>query len=371
MSYTKVLVIGGHGFLGAKVLKGLSSITYLEVDVGSPDRNSPDSIYIDLNDASTFSAMEKFDHIINCSNSLNAKPDKAIAYALEQGLTFIEMSADLDTIERLITADRNKTLTEDGPFKGVLIIGAGVFPGISNLLAKELYESTKGCEQLEVVIRFSPLSGAGHGMCDLMSNLLQTNTVRYENGARVEEEPISSGVDVKTGEKKYKSLKAGLPEGIMLFFSTKASTTAAYFAPAPGILRMPILIFSRVLNYLKVIRDPLQSIFVLMCKLFRGNLLKNKATFIEMTAIANRDTYPETLAIKISDGILAGAYIPAVLLEHLHSAEKPKPGMYFIDQILELSETIPMLEDISEGEIRIALPIKSNKPVGGADILSA
>src|SRR5689334_10212446 len=118
----RVLVIGGRGFLGGRVVAGLRAQPGLEVVAGSRGGG----VAVDLGVPESFAAMDGFDTVVDCSDSLAAPPDAALAWCVARGKTFLETTAEPRTIERLLRAGPG------GP--GLAVVGVGLFPGVSNLL---------------------------------------------------------------------------------------------------------------------------------------------------------------------------------------------------------------------------------------------
>ena len=91
----RVLVVGGRGFLGSRTVTALRRLPETEVAVGSR-RGGDGCVEIDLSDYSSRTAMEGFDVVVNCADSLEVAPGRAAEYCLLQGITFVETSADAD-----------------------------------------------------------------------------------------------------------------------------------------------------------------------------------------------------------------------------------------------------------------------------------
>lgn len=350
----RVLVIGGRGFLGAKVVAAFRGWPDTDVLVSSHEADSPELMLLDLNDVTTFTLMKNFDFVINCSNTFVAPPDKAIDYCLQNGITFLETTADSDTIERLLISYRGVNNAGDNRHRGMVILGLGIFPGLSNIVARELYSDMKSCDRLEVAIRFSPISGAGHGMCMLMQKSLAIPVVRYSHGKRVEEGPYGGGAVIKFGHTERATLMAAFPESIMLHWSTGVPGTATYFAPMPGLFHPVISIFSTVINGIGAIRGPLLWLFRQACVLLRARLLRNRMTPVYLTAVGKRRSGSEKyLSLKVTDGLRAGAYVISAAVAILFGKSKKLSGVYLPDEIFGLAELVGHIVKNVKGEVKI------------------
>ena len=119
----KILVIGGQGFYGARVLAAIAALGE-PVEVAAGGRRGP--VTIDLTRPETFPAMADFALVVNSSDAVNAPPDAAMAWCLARGIVWLDMGADAPTVERLLAVESQG---------GTAMVGVGVFPGLSTALA--------------------------------------------------------------------------------------------------------------------------------------------------------------------------------------------------------------------------------------------
>ena len=209
----RILVIGGKGFLGSRIAAALRQIEGAEVVVSSR-RGGGEVVACDIEDSSSRPAMAGFDVVVNCADGLRAAPEKAAEFCLLSGATFIETTADAVVMERLWETARKVPDPQ-----GTLVLGAGLFPGLSNLLAADLVARHGVPERLEVGVRYCPWSVAGAGVCDLMVEAASRPAVRYEAGERVEDPPVTVAGSFPFSGVQRNALGVGLPEALMLHWS--------------------------------------------------------------------------------------------------------------------------------------------------------
>jgi len=173
-----VLIVGGYGFYGSKVAEALTARGYTIGRGTRSARGREDAVQVDLTDPATYPAMDPFEIVVNCSDSVGAAPDQAVQHILATGGVWLEMGADGPSMERLLALEPGADAT------GTAVLGVGVFPGMSTVLARTVAEDGPSCNTLELGIRVSPLSGAGRGTCALMAESLFVPATRYEGGAR-------------------------------------------------------------------------------------------------------------------------------------------------------------------------------------------
>ncbi len=168
----RVLVIGASGYYGTQVVRSLQQVDGIDVLRGR--RKGGDGwIQIDLADISTYSAFEQADLILNCADTVGAPSDQAVLFCLKHGHTFFEMGADTPTLQRLLR------LPIPADSTGRAVIGVGIFPGLSTVLAHHASQQVEDCQRLDFAVRISPFSGAGKANCALMAKMLAEPAIRY------------------------------------------------------------------------------------------------------------------------------------------------------------------------------------------------
>ena len=205
--HRRILVIGGNGFLGRRVCSALQKTLSAEVWVGSRHAQGERSVTFHLEQPQTFAALGTFDCVVNCADTSSSSSLALAQWCWKNGITFLETTADTKVLEEIWRWHAAIPKENHG---AVLLLGIGLFPGLSNLLAAEHCSSLPSCQQLEVGVRVSPFSGAGPGICALMVKMAQQNTPCYEAGQRIERAPVSAGMKVPFGNSTHQALQVGL-----------------------------------------------------------------------------------------------------------------------------------------------------------------
>lgn len=357
----RVLVIGGTGFLGRKTVRALAKVPRARVSVGyrrrPPDptpsdqgREPPSAARIDLNDPSTFSVMSDYDWVVNVSDTLAASPEQIVDYALDRGIRFLEAGAHAATMERLIRRTRGPAADPDR-WTGCVVLGVGLFPGMSNLLAKELVSWAGPPEELNVVIRLNPLSGGGAGLVELMVRATQEETISWEHGQRVAHPPVRQGIKVFTGRRKVPTIGLGFPEVHMIRASLGIPTVGSYVTTIPTLPAW----FSRPLLRWMPDGPAAEKAFVPLMRrylsLIRLRLFKNKPAFVEVNAVTGEG---KQLALRTDDGAAATAHVLAGTVQAL-AADPPAPGAYLPDEVLNLGDVTSRVLALADGAFTFTL----------------
>jgi len=284
----RILVIGGFGFYGERVCSALTDAGYA-VDRGTRDpRGRERAVAFDLRATEHLGRLADYDAIVNCSDSVHAPPDRAIEHILAHGGTWFEMGADAVATRRLLDLDPG-----DAP-KGRVVLGVGVFPGLSTALAKAVHDESPGCERLELGIRVSPLSGAGIGNCALMAESLFVPASRYEDGVRrVTRTAMGPTVYLPFGGSRQPSVNFALPDTELIAAVTGARSVTAYLSVAPNLLRFNFGALAWLAWALRPLRSQVVWALTWQLVLLRALLLRRVMSRVTLVAIADRGTEGE------------------------------------------------------------------------------
>ncbi len=332
----KVVVIGGSGFLGAKTVAALRRFPDVQVEVAS--RRGP--LVVDVGVPETFSALAAADVVVDLSDGTRSRPDALAAWCLESGKTLLEATSDAETIRRLVDAHR----TAKGP--GRVVLGAGIFTGVSNLMARDVAEAAGAGCSLTWAVASSPFSGAGKGTIALMVDGTKRPTVKTVDGKRVEH-GLSRGPTIDFSGTLRPTLRASLAEAEMLPVSTGATNVETFFAPKPGFLVTAFTMLPAALLAKSWFRALLEAYFTLL----RRFLLRSVSSSVQMVARAEKSEKVFTRTVSCSDGMEAGAWALAAMAEAV-GRTPPPVGLSFIDDVVRLE---PLTKRVNEVAARAVL----------------
>lgn len=317
-----MVVLGGTGFLGARAVAALTKIPGAEVAVAS--RRGP--VVVDVTKAETYEALAPYELVIDLADSTTYAPDALVAWCLARGKTVIECSSDTRCVERLHAVGRQAG-------QGQLILGGGIFTGVSNLLARDVADAVGQAQAVTLGISTSPYSGGGRSVAALMASTLSTPTVVYADGARTE-------IALKAGPKMElapnvarATLKAPFPEAFMLHASTKAPNVEVLFAPRPALL---VAAFAAIPGF--VARSGFFG--ALMRAYFwilRGVFLKSVPSRVELAATARANGTTARRWVHGDDGMMAGAWALAGAVAELGPFQQ---GTFLLDDRVRLEPVI-------------------------------
>ena len=307
--------------------------------------------------------MAKHDFVVNTSDTLAAPPTLAIDYALYRGVHFVEAGAHSGTMEGLMRRTRGPAADTDG-WTGTLLLGMGLFPGLSNLLAGQLVQWVGLPERLDVVVRLNPLAGGGPGLVELMVRATQDDTVYYEGGARASGPALRSGVPLFTGRTTVPTMGVGLPEAHMLHASLGIPSVATYVTSVPT---LPGWMTAPLLRWMP--KGPgAEKVFVPLLRRYlramRTVLFKGKAEFVEINVVTGDG---DQLTLRTDDGVAATAHALAAGVAAM-AASDPPPGAYLPDELLGLGDVINRMLAAAQGDFQLTLHSKLGTPLPGSGV---
>ncbi len=351
----RVIVVGGRGHLGARAVAALRRLPggdSREIIVAG--RRGP--LRIDLAEPSTFDALAAGDLVIDVADSTGVAPDALARYCLDHGITFLEASSDAVVVDRLTESLRGAS------GEGAVILGAGIFTGLSNLLASRAVRDVANAEapaasatnaapvtELVLGISTSPFSAAGGSTVRLMGALLGVPARSWAFGRRVLSAPIGPGQKLPFPCGKRPSLRAALAEPDMLHESLGVPDISVFLALRPGLL---CAVFLALPNFL------VRSAFFAFVTRFsftvlRRVLLARTITRVEMVALARgADGVTKKRTLVAEDGMRAGGVAIAAIAAVLVTKTLHGLGLRMIDQVVDLDEVMEKIRLLgAPGEI--------------------
>jgi hypothetical protein len=333
----KVVVVGGNGHLGALAVRALRRAgPSVEVVVAS--RRGP--LRVDLADPTTFGALDGATVVVDVANATASAPDALARHCLERGIVFVESTSDAAALARLAA------LRAEGP--GAVVLGAGIFTGVSNLLAREAVRAARSARSVLLAISSSPYSAAGSGTIDLMTAAMARPSVRWRAGARTEGPNIERGPRVRFPSGELPSLRMSFAEQEMIGPSTGVPDADVVFAPRPSLLVAAFLLLPGALLRAGWFRWCMNAYFVVL----RKWLLGFRRSAVEIVAEVEGEGAARR-AVRAADGMAAGGNAIAAIalaLGRRALAGEPPRGVRFVDQELELGPVVELANSLAAGD---------------------
>lgn len=318
-----MVVLGGSGFLGGRVVAALKAAG---ADVQVASRRS--AVAVDVTQPATWEALAPFELVIDLSDTVSHAPDELIAWCLARGKTVIEATSDAPCVERLQARFGTET-------RGRLVLGGGIFTGVSNLLAQDVARAVGTVEAVTLGVSSSPFSGSGKGTIELMLRAMEVPAVRYERGQRVEEPKIRKGPVLDFGNARRPTGFMSLAEPSMVRASTKAADVEVLFAPKPSLLVTAFVLLPAWLVRQKWFHAFMRAYFTVL----RRVLLRSVPSSVQLVASARGGGQTVTRHVHSPDGMEGAGYALAAMAEGVASAA-PWQGVRCIDELVDLGPIV-------------------------------
>ncbi len=313
----RVAVIGGRGHFGRSVVAGLREHADIEVVVAG--RSVHNDIRVDLADSASLHALDEHDAVVNCADSLAAPPDMLVRRCLHGGPPLVETVGEPVAIRRIL----HSVACDDTPPRSPVLLGAGIFPGMSNLVAAEAIAAVEDCSGVEVAMRWNPMSAGGAGMVGLVPHLLVVPTHRIVDGAVVEGPSMGPGPDLPFPDGVHGSLHLPFTEPTLLAHThPHLRSIAAYGSVDPDVMMSMFRWFPKWLLCCR----PMRALLWLQFTVIRRLVRRGTPAHVRIVARARNDAGKEEIrTFEAEDGIAtAGRIVAAMLLELRHAP----PGLH-------------------------------------------
>lgn len=333
------MVIGARGHLGSRIVQALEQLD--GVEIVNPRRHGGRGQSVDLDRPATFAALQEIDITINAASTHHAAPDALARHALQHGHRLLETSSDRRVMQRLL--ELRHTVRDA---RGTLLLGAGIFTGLSNLLGASTVAASGACDRLELTVCASPFSGAGAGTVALMLDALRTPACKVIDGEAVELKPIGRGPEFPAGP----SLLVSFAEPQMLHASSGVPNVSMYMVPKPAALAATFLATPSWLRNSRSFRALLWLQFTLL----RRFLLRGRPTRVELTARAYSRGNGETAmhVLSAADGMWS-AGVASASIASLLAGRRQQPGVFCVDECVTLQEVVERMGRIDPGCIEL------------------
>lgn len=362
----RVLVVGGHGFYGRRIGKALRSIGGVEIVVGCrtgalPPGGPADArtVSFDLAKPETLEDGSRYDLVVNAADTIRAKPDATIRHVLRHGGCLLDVGADPRTTERLLAID-------DRDARGQVVLGAGLFPGLSTLLAHDVRRSSGAADDalaLELAILLEPLSGAGDGSCELMMEALETPSVRYESGQRVEGGTVGpiQRHRFPCASRPRRAAVLAMPDTHLLHRAFPRASVTSSLGVEPSMFLESLRALAAMLGIARRLgRRPhtfLRSSAGMMLRQMRARLLRERPTRIRMIAAARDVAHParqSSATLDLDDGQHAvGIAVAAAVRMLLERSATLAPGLHDLGDFTTLARLVETMRSLAGPSLRI------------------
>uniref|UniRef100_A0A453KBA0 Saccharopine dehydrogenase NADP binding domain-containing protein n=8 Tax=Triticinae TaxID=1648030 RepID=A0A453KBA0_AEGTS len=247
-SSARVLVLGGTGRVGGSTATALSKLRPdLNILIGGRNREKGESLASELGEQSEFvkidtgnaamleKALEDVDLVVHTAGPFQREAECTVLQAaISTKTAYIDVCDDMDY------SWRAKAFHEEAKAQGVpAITTAGIYPGVSNVMAAELVNAARSEDGEPERLRFfyytAGSGGAGPTILATSFLLLGEDVIAYNKGEEIKLKPYSGvlNIDFGKGVRKRDVYLLNLPEVKSAHKFLGVPTVSARFGTAP------------------------------------------------------------------------------------------------------------------------------------------
>ncbi|XBI80001.1 hypothetical protein VPH35_089281 [Triticum aestivum] len=268
-SSARVLVLGGTGRVGGSTATALSKLRPdLNILIGGRNREKGESLASELGEQSEFvkidtgnaamleKALEDVDLVVHTAGPFQREAEcTVLRAAISTKTAYIDVCDDMDY------SWRAKAFHEEAKAQGVpAITTAGIYPGVSNVMAAELVSAARSEDGEPERLRFfyytAGSGGAGPTILATSFLLLGEDVIAYNKGEEIKLKPYSGvlNIDFGKGVRKRDVYLLNLPEVKSAHKFLGVPTVSARFGTAPFFWNWGMEAFAKFLP-VELLRD--------------------------------------------------------------------------------------------------------------------
>ncbi|KAH9617276.1 hypothetical protein KSS87_009637 [Heliosperma pusillum] len=345
---SRVLILGGTGRVGGSTAIALSQFSPgLRIDVGGRNREKGEEmtkklgekskfVEIDLNNVDALeAALEDVDLVVHTAGPFQqAETCSVLEAAIRTKTAYVDVCDDTSY------AFRAKSYCKDAVAANIpAIITAGIYPGVSNVMAAELVRIARDEVETEPErLRFSYYTagtgGAGPTILSTSFLLLGEEVIAYKKGEKVKLKPYSGMVNVDFGKgiRKKDVFLLNLPEVRSTHEVLGIPTVSARFGTAPffwnwGMVMMTNLLSPEFLKDKKKVQQ-LVELFDPVVRAVDGIAGERVSMRVDLECSNGQNTVGifSHKQLSVSVGVSTAAFVLAVL------EGSTQPGVWFPEE---------------------------------------
>lgn len=347
----KILVIGGFGFFGQKIVESLQKLPNTDIVIGTRKSNeNPKTLQLDLEDASELRKLKAFDFVVNTVTVADNKYKALIYYCLTNKVRFIDTTADFQANKLLLTIKATiKYEIGEKEINGLFVFGAGIFPGLSNLIYKRHLEKYTVNNSISLNVRYKVLSGAGKGMCMLMIKAISTPCFWFEKSDLISKKvPFGSLRKESFNSRNHSSLQLSLPEILFINANAQIPTIKAFISFEPTFITITGYYFFNLIPYLGFLKNAFLKLLYIGFYVVRGVLFKNTNTDIYISCQSDNN---DVSGIWLNNAFLSAGLFIASIITFYQETDHDK-GMLNVEDTFDLESVVERMVEIGENDLK-------------------
>ena len=302
MSSRPIILLGSTGHLGSKVHRMLK------------DKVS-DAPILPPSDATTASFLRQGAIVIDCSDSYLSDVPSLIRDCISQGAVLVEALAGTETMKNSLSAEH---ILPAG--SGSALLGIGIFPGLTNMMVRELADNASP-KEITVGVRVAVLSGAGSSMRRLMVDLAYGGS------------PLETPTNLVFPSGTHKGVSVSLADRFLIEAEYPGAKVSTLLGLKPEFV-VGILQLTSKLSTFQFLRWFIVPTVKVGLYLSRGLVLRSAPAAVEISVCVDG----RTLFAQTNDGIKTAAQVIVATAVILAARDDLPAGLNFADEVVRLNE---------------------------------
>lgn len=340
MNHTdKILIVGGYGHVGRRLAAELARYYPEQVIVAGRDLEKAAALAnllgkgvqplrLDINDpAEVDASLDEVELVINC---IDQPEPTLLRSTVRRGLKYLDITADMDYWRKAMALQDEARM-----HGGSALLGAGLLPGIANVMARAAVARAGKVESLNTAVLLSLGDSFGPAALDYMLAAASEPFTVMEDGRERTVKNFTDGkpVDFPAPIGGRTVYRFALPDQIFYPHTLNTPAAATRFALDPPWMTALMALLAKVgflsLLRIKGLRRAVTRLFDWMQQNYRGN----ETYALHVCAQGNGSSACTSLvgANESTATALGAALMARMLIE----GEIDKPGVWLPEQVIE------------------------------------
>ena len=347
-SRLKILIIGGYGNVGSKVVSILDTADLFIITIAGRNIKKASELIERVSDNVRFCFFDalkysdNIDIIDNCDiiiSCIDLSDEKLAKYVLENGKVYIDFTANYEYINKIEQLNQNATEQ-----KGLAILSVGIVPGLSNLMVKHLQElnhSNNHSEKAEIYVQLGLGDKNGKAAVQWVLNNLNKDYSVKNISSEERFKPFTKGRVEKVFNKSFLFYPFNFSDQHVICKTLNINKAVSYLGFDSNLITLFFSFLKRI-GFFTLIRFKL--IYNLLLRIFTTMTLGDDLFSVKAKLFTHKKDFI-SLSVSGSNESLVTAQVACLLIKWINQNRNHLPtGIKHIEQILNYNQVIKELK---------------------------
>ncbi|EZH65293.1 hypothetical protein DH09_16775 [Bacillaceae bacterium JMAK1] len=282
-----------------------------------------------------------------CVMCIEQKHPNFIKFCFQHHIHYIDISPSYESLSQVMVFDELAKKSQSSA-----VIGVGISPGLSNLLASQLSNEMDQVEQIDTYLMLGIGEVHGHDGVNWLLNHIQKNYTLMENGLEKQVKPFSDGKRSTFHHSigKRTAYRFNLADQYILQQTADVTKTSSRFFYDSKLAMIGIVVAKKLgLSYLlrvAVMKRAYRMFLSLSLKLFEKLRIGTDlyTVKVEVSGEKQGKSVQYEASLTGNNNTKITGEVAAVVVDCLQSGKK-QAGVYYLEQMMELDEILFLLDE--------------------------